>query len=411
MKYSIVCCRCGRLYGSFAEWFAADQKCSCGSTRVEVRYPEAPYARLREIASGDADSFYKYFDFLPLEDRSSIVSLGEGAIPLERWESLEGFARRNGVSCKVYVYRNDLNGGTGTFKDISASLAASVMKEQGVKEYCLASTGNAGTSFATYLAEAGVKFSCFSPSFVDKDTAGTIRATGQNLVISEGDYGTAKAEAAKLHAEKGVLISSGNTDPLRIESKRTMVFEFLRQLGSMPTVFMQAVAGGTSPIALEKGFREIHPYFPEEKMPRMLLVQQDECDPMVSAWEKAVRRDFPEGWETDYEEKKNVHTRIGILTAANPGNYPILAPMVRRSGGAFLRVEESSLPEYGRRMLRENGILMGPASVVCYAGFFKAVLGGHIRNGDVVVLNCGEGASRAAWFVEEVDRLSKQGSI
>lgn len=408
MKYEIVCCKCGKVTASFADWFAADQKCSCGCTRAEVRYPEAPYGKLREIASGEAESFYKYFDFLPLERRENVVSCGEGAIPLERWSSLEDFARENGVDCKVYVYRNDLNGGTGTFKDISASLASSVMKEQGVKEYCLASTGNAGTSFATYLAKAGVKFSCFSPSFVDRDTAQTIRATGQNLVISEGDYGAAKAEAARLHSEKGVLISSGNTDPLRIESKRTMVFEFLRQLGGMPSVYMQAVAGGTSPIALEKGFREIQPYFPEEGMPRMLLVQQDECDPMVTAWEKAEREGFPEGWETRYEAKKNVHTHIGILTAANPGNFPILAPMVRKSGGSFIRIEEASLPEYGRRMLGEGGVLMGPASVVCYAGFFKAVLRGLIHDGDTVVLNCGEGAERAAWFVEEVEKLSKE---
>ena len=35
-----------------------------------------------------------------------------------------------GVDCKVYMYRNDLNGGTGSFKDVSGSLAASAMKEQ-----------------------------------------------------------------------------------------------------------------------------------------------------------------------------------------------------------------------------------------------------------------------------------------
>lgn len=405
MKYEIVCCKCGRTVKSFADWFAADQKCSCGCGRAEVRYPEAPYERLSEIASGEAESFYKYFDFLPLECRDNIVSCGEGAIPIERWGSLEAYAREKGVDCKVYMYRNDLNGGTGTFKDISASLAASVMKEHGVKEYCLASTGNAGTSFATYLAKAGVKFSCFSPSFVDAKTAATIRATGQNLVISEGNYGDAKAEAARLHSEKGVLMSSGNTDPLRIESKRTMVFEFLRQLGGMPTVYMQAVAGGTSPIALEKGFREIKPYFPGAGMPRMLLVQQDECDPMVTAWEKATAEGFPEGWEKQYEAKKDVHTRISILTAANPGNYPILAPMVRQSGGTFLRVKEAELPLFGRRMLKENGVLMGPASVVCYAGFFEAIDKGRIHSGDTVVLNCGEGVARAEWFEKEVAGL------
>ncbi|MDY5968743.1 MAG: pyridoxal-phosphate dependent enzyme, partial [Bacteroidales bacterium] len=289
-------------------------------------------------------------------------------------------------------------GATGTFKDISASLAASVMKEHGVKEFTLASTGNAAVSFATYLAKAGIKFTIFTPSFTDPDTLKAIRKTGQNLVVCNGNYGTAKKEAADYHEKNHVPISAGNIDPMRIEAKRTMVFEYMRQLGGMPDVYMQAVAGGTGPIALEKGFREIHDTHPAMKMPRMLLVQQDLCDPMVRAWEKAEANNFPEGFENDYEALQDVRTRISILTAANPGMYPLVAPMVKESGGAFLRVTEADLPRYGRQIHLLRGIHLGPASVVCYAGFYEALRKGLIRNGDRVVLNTGEGAARARWF-------------
>lgn len=134
----------------------------------------------------------------------------------------------------------------------------------------------------------------------------------------------------------------------------------------------------------------------------MLLVQQDECDPMVTAWEKAKAHDFPQGWEHDYEAKKDLKTNIGILTAANPGNYPLVAPLVRKSGGDFLRVKESELPEFGKEMMQQKGILLGPASMVCYAGFFKALGEGLIHNGDCVLLNTGESCERAAWFKKEV---------
>ena len=403
MKYQLVCKQCGEIIGSFAEWFANDQRCRCGSNYAEVVYPEADYRRLPEYFKGEVKSFLDYFDYLPLEHRENVVTCGEGAIPMERWEHMEREAReRYGVDCKVYMYRNDLNGGTHSFKDVSGALAASVMKEHGVKEYCLASTGNAGTAYATYLAKAGVHFTCFSPRWVDEKTQECIRQTGQTLVVSQGTYGDAKTEAAEYHKSHGVMMSCGNTDPIRIESKRTIVFECLRQLGQLPTVYMQAVAGGTSPIALEKGFRDIRADYPELHMPRMILVQQDECDPMVTAWEWAKEHNFPVGFEKHYEPKKDCHTRIGILTAANPGNYPIVAPLVRNSGGDFVRVEEARLPQYGRQMLRESGVLMGPASVVCYAGFYRALEQGLIKQNDVVLLNAGEGSQRSQWFVDAV---------
>ena len=406
MKYQLRCKKCGKVIGDFATWFEQDQQCECGSGYAEVEYTSNEPFRFHEKATDSYQDYY--YDILPIEDSRNIVSSGEGLIAMERWQHLEDYAKSKGIDCKVYVYRNDQNGGSGSFKDISASLAATVLKEKGVKEYCLASTGNAGVAFATYLAKAGIKFTEFAPNCIDPDTVEAIKAVGQPIVISKGGYGDAKAEAAAYHKEQHVLISGGNTDPLRIESKRLLAYECLRQIGELPTVYMQAVAGGTSPLALEKGIRDLKRcgmIDADRPLPRMLLVQQDECDPMVTAWEKATAAGFPEGWEKQYEAKKDIKTRIGILTAANPGNYPLVAPMVKSSGGTFIRVKEAELPRYGKEMLANEGVLMGPASIVCYAGFFPAVDNGYIKDGDIVLLNTGEGSDRANWFKEEVRKL------
>lgn len=403
MKYQLRCKKCGKVIGDFATWFRQDQQCECGSGYAEVEYFDVKPFRYDKPANDSYQDYY--FDLLPIEKRENIVSFGEGLIPMERWNNLEEYAKSKGVDCKVFVYRNDQNAGSGSFKDISAALAATVLKENGVKEYCLASTGNAGVAFATYLAKAGIKFTEFAPNCIDPATVEAIRNVGQPIVISKGGYGDAKAEAANYHKENKVLISGGNTDPLRIESKRLLVNECIRQIGQLPTVYMQAVAGGTSPLAFEKGFRDLQAMTGDKslKLPRMLLVQQDECDPMVNAWEKATATGFPEGWEKDYEAKKDIKTRIGILTAANPGNYPLVAPLVRKSGGTFIRVKEAELPQYGKEMKRSQETLMGPASMVCYAGFYQAVDKGLIHDGDVVLLNTGEGSDRAGWFKDLVE--------
>lgn len=401
MKYQLVCKRCGKVIGDFAQWFQQDQTCDCGSSHVEVQYPDHPVLNKKSLKRSKGDNYQElYFDILPLQDRNNIISRGEGLVPIERWRHLERAAQQRHIECKVFVCRNDMNGGSGTFKDISAALAASVLKEHGVHDYCLASTGNAGTSFATYLAQAGIHFTEFAPSFIDTNSVDKIMACGQNCIVSKGGYSAAKQEAAAFHKDQHVLISGGNTDPLRIESKRLLVFECLRQIGCLPTVYMQAVAGGTSPLAFEKGFHDLcdmHPNIPYT-LPRMLLVQQDQCDPMVTAWEKATAQGFPTGWEQQYEAKTDIHTNISILTAANPGNYPLLAPLVFRSRGTFLRVKEDELPTYGKLMLKKQRVLLGPASVVCYAGFFQALSEGSIHNGDTVLLNMGEGCQRARWF-------------
>lgn len=404
-KYKLVCTKCGKVIEDFAQWFEMNQQCDCGCKRADVVYT-ADYHKITELTKSEhqPQDFYHYFDFLPVMDKSNIVTFGEGAIPIEEWDFLEKFAKEKyGIDCKAMVYRNDLNGGTNTFKDIAASLAASVFKENGVKEFCVASTGNTATAYSRYLAKAGIKFTVFVPNDVCPDTVEAIRSYGQSVVISEGNYGAAKKEAADFHQKNHVLMSAGNIDPLRVEGKKTMVFEYLRQLGKMPDVYIQAVAGGTGPIALDKGVRDMQTTFPDVKLPRMLLIQQDTCDPMVQGWNNAVANNFPEGYENDYPVIANPKTMVSILSTGNPGMFPIVAPIVRKSGGTFLQVKESDLVDFGKLVKKERGIYLGPASIVCLAGFYKALECGQIRNGETVLLNTGEGAARAQFFKDLID--------
>lgn len=403
MKYSLVCKKCGHVINSFKEWFENDQMCpKCGSNYVEANY-DADYKKLNDLLQGNPENFWHYFDYLPLENKVNAISCKEGAIPIEEWDFLEKFAKEKyNIDCRVMVYRNDLNGGTNTFKDVAAAMAASILKENGVKEYCVASTGNTATAFSKYLALAGVKLSVFVPNCVCEDTVDEIRSYGQNLVISTGDYGAAKKEAADYHKNNHVLISGGNIDPIRVEAKKTMVFEFLRQMGKMPDVYVQAVSGGTGPIAVDKGVREIQGVFPDVKLPKLLLVQQDTCDPMVQAWENAEKNGFPEGYEKNFPSIPNPHTMVSILSTGTPGMFPIVAPIVCKSGGGFVRVKESELVHYAQIAYRARNVVLGPAAAVCLAGFYQALEEGKIQNGQTVLVNTGEGADRARQFAKMV---------
>ena len=408
MKYNLKCCKCGYIIKDLAEWFGHKQFCpKCGARHVEAIY-STDYSILSELLQNKPSSFWNYFDFLPLENKENMISFDEGAIPLEEWEFLNRYAsEKYGVNCRVYAYRNDLNGGTGTLKDVAASMTASALKECGIDGYCVASTGNTATANARYLAKAGIKFTNFAPAIINNDTINEIRSYGQDAVISEGDYAQAKQEATAFSDKNDIPISIGNIDPLRIESKRTMVFEFIRQLGKMPDVYMQAVGGGTGPIALDKGFREIEEHLAETKLgevklPRMLLIQQDLCDPMVQAWEKAKENGFPEKFENDFPKIENPPTSVFILSAGNPGMYPLVAKIVKKCGGDFLRIKEAELTDFARIVHKEKGVYIGPAATVCFAGFYQALKENKIKDGETIVINIGESGRRYSDFVSKL---------
>ena len=403
MKYFLKCVKCGHITEDFSAWFQANQECiKCKSKHSEVWY-HSDYALLKDLYLQNPESFWHYFEFLPLQDKNNVISCKEGAIPVEKWDFLSDYAQKEfGITCDVYVYRNDLNGGTQTFKDVAASLAASLFKEHGITQYTVASTGNTATAYSKYLALAGVKFTVFVPHCVVQDSVDEMRSYHQEVRIVDGDYAFAKKMAAAFHQENNVLISAGNIDPIRVEAKKTMVFEFLRQLGKMPEVYIQAVSGGTGPIAINKGVREIEQVEPKAKLPRMILVQQDTCNPMVQGWEKAVAKNFPEGWENNYPIIDNPQTQVSILSTGNPGMFPIVAPIVKKSGGTFVSVKESDLIHLATQVYKEKNLILGPASIVCLLGFYKALQEHQIRNGETVLINTGEGVARAKWFERAV---------
>ena len=395
MKYYLKCQKCEHVTERFADWFANKCYCAnCGGRHVEAFY-STDYRLLKELLKSKAASIWHYFDFLPLENKDNIVSYGEGAVAIEEWHFLNSYAADNyGIHCRVFAYRNDLNAGTNTLKDVAASLTASVLKENGVSRYCMSSTGNSATANALYLSKAGIRFTNFAPSLINKETLEEIRAYGQEVIVSNGDYSQAKQEAAGFSKQNGTLMSIGNIDPLRIEAKRTMVFEFIRQLGKLPDVYMQAVAGGTGPIALDKGVREIAAYLPEIKPPRLLLVQQDLCDPMVQAWEKAKKNGFPDHFENEYPVIDNPQTSVFILSAGNPGMYPLVAKMVKKSEGDFIRIKEAELKDFVRIIHTKKNVTIGLAAAVCVAGFYQALNENKIKDGETVVINIGESGKR-----------------
>jgi len=405
-KFYLHCTKCGYDIPDFKEWFDHMQQCSkCGCTVVDVKYNRnnKEIKSLIEAKNGEAKNVWHYFDFLPLNNKENMITRGEGVIPLERWEFLEKFAKdKYGLSIKVNAYRNDLNPGTGTFKDVAAAVASSVLKENGVKEFCIASTGNIANAYAHYLAEAGISIAVFVPENALKANEAEVNSYGQKLFKVKGDYAAAKVVAAAYSKKYNVLMSGGNTDPMRVEAKKTMVFEWLRQIGEVPNVYVQALSGGTGPIAIEKAYKDLDGLGLVDEMPRFIMVQPSGCAPMTHGWEKAKAENFPEGWLTSYPIYENPETKVPTLATGKPGTYPIIADLVKRSNGEIIEFNEANMVHIARAIAFENTVRIGPAAAIAVGGFFESLSKGIIKEGDNVLVNIGEGIRRSPDFVEEM---------
>ncbi|MDR1584378.1 MAG: pyridoxal-phosphate dependent enzyme [Prevotellaceae bacterium] len=403
-KYYFKCVSCGKTIDGFGQWLSLGKKCpECGKERIETFYHD--YNSLKSLIYNKeckVNTIWRYFDYLPLANKNNIVSCREGNINTERWEFLEKYAFSLNINCKVWVYRNDENYATGTFKDAGASLAASVLKEHNIENYVVASTGNVANAFAYYMSKARISLYAFVPENALAMNSAGVSYYGQRVFRVLGDYAKTKKVAKEFADKHNFLMTGGNTDPLRVEAKRTMVFDWLRNMPEFPTVYLQSLSGGTGPIAIEKAIRETENIGLPCKLPRFLMIQPDGCAPMAHAWENAKTRSFPDSWQNDYPVYDNPETKIPTLATGNPATYPVIGELTHRSGGEIFSFEESKCEDVVRAVAFETLVGIGPASAVVLGGFFKALKRGLIKNGDVVMINIGEGLNRAPEFLESL---------
>ena len=128
----------------------------------------------------------RYRQWLPVDEETPIVSLGEGTTPLLRAPRL---GDRLGVD--LYLKIEGANP-TGSFKDRGMTMALSRAAQDGVKAVICASTGNTSASAAAYSARAGIRCVVVIPG--GKVALGKLaqaQVAGAQVVQIDGSFGDA----------------------------------------------------------------------------------------------------------------------------------------------------------------------------------------------------------------------------
>lgn len=366
---SLCCLKCG--------WDAPAKKTfqcpSCG-TVLEAVLDFDPLSKsiLKEIHERKERTIWRWFEFLPVQKRSAIVSLGEGYTPLLQ---SKGLSEALGIA-SLYL-KNDTVLPTGSLKDRSNSVGISKAKELGFKTAAVASTGNAAASVAAYAAAAGLKSVVMVPEGTSASKLAQAKAYGATLLVIKGDFD----EVARLYrsaVEEFGWYDCLSTNPYRNEGKKSYAYELLDQLeGQVPHWIIHPTAGGTGIYAMWKGYNELLRLGSVFRVPRLAAAQSEGAAPFAAALEKGLGDIEP------FPVKPTVAESIQVGHPKSMGSRALKA--IRASKGAAVAASDEEILEAQSLLARLAGIFAEPAGAVSVAAARKLRQTGVVGVNDLVV--------------------------
>ena len=196
----------------------------------------------------------RYRKFLPVSEKTPVVSLCEGNTPLIRAHNLE---KKIGGGFEIWLKYEGLNP-TGSFKDRGMTVAVSKAVERGAKAVICASTGNTSASAAAYAARAGIKCVVILPEgAIAKGKLMQALIEGATVVAVKG-ISTTRLRIVREIGEKTRIDIVNSINPDRIEGQKTAAFEVCDALGRAPDFHLLPVGNAGNITAYWKGYREYH---------------------------------------------------------------------------------------------------------------------------------------------------------
>ncbi len=307
----------------------------------------------------------EYRDFLPVTDKTPIVTLFEGNTPLVPAPRL---AEATDARMQIYLKCEGFNP-TGSFKDRGMTVAISKALETGSRAVICASTGNTSAAAAAFAARAGIRAFVMVPKgSVALGKLSQAAIHGAKVLMVEGNFDQALTIVRQI-AERHPVTLVNSVNPFRLEGQKTGAFEVCDQLGRAPDYHLIPVGNAGNITAYWRGYREYHRAGRVKELPRMVGFQAAGAAPI---YENHV-----------IEEPRTVATAIKI---GNPASWgPALEAMKDSRGWIDIVTDEEILRAY-RLLAREEGIFMEPASAATVAGLIKLVKAGRFEPGSTLVL-------------------------
>jgi len=319
-------------------------------------------------------TYWRYFELLPITDKSNIVSINAGMTPLVKAEKL---GKAIGLN-NLYI-KNDSVNPTFSFKDRPAGVAVSKAKEFGLESVGCASTGNLASATAAHAAKAGFPCYIFAPSDIEHAKIAQALSYGSHYIAVDGTYDDANRIAAQVGDSKGVGIVNINMRSYYVEGSKTLAYEVAEQLNwQMPDQLIVPTGSGAMLNAICKGFEELETVSLVNQVSQMHMncAQANGCAPIVNAFKKN---------STDVVPVESPDTVAKSLAIGDPGDGRYVLKRLKQFNGIAEESNNKEILDAILLLAKTEGIFTEPAGGVSVAVLKKMVEQGQIDKNEITV--------------------------
>jgi threonine synthase len=297
----------------------------------------------------------KYREFLPITDRTPLITMNEGDTPLIRAHNL---ARELGVRGELWLKYEGANP-TGSFKDRGMVMAVAKALEEGSRAIMCASTGNTSAAAAAFAARVGIEAIVVVPAGgIALGKLAQALIYGAKVLAIEGNFDQALAIVRDLTSRYPVtLVNSIN--PYRIEGQTTAAYEICDALGRAPDYCVLPVGNAGNITAYWEGYKRYFDAGRISSKPRMFGFEAEGAAAIVRG-----------------EPITNPQTVASAIKIGNPASWERAVAARNESEGIIDSVTDEEILDAYRLVAKTEGIFCEPASAASVAGLRKALANG-----------------------------------
>ena len=312
----------------------------------------------------------KYKEYLPVTDKTPLISLGEGDTPLVRSKRIA-----SDLGWGELYFKLEGCNPTGSFKDRGIVVAICKALEAGSVAVMCASTGNTSASAAAYGAYCDLPALVLIPKGeVALGKVAQAMAYGARIIMVDGNFDLA-LNLARTFTDRNHITLVNSLNPDRIEGQKTASFEIVDVLGDSPDYLFIPVGNAGNITAYWKGFKEYKASGMTKNLPKMMGFQAEGASPIVLG--KVVA---------------NPQTIASAIRIGNPASWGKALEARDESNGTIDKVSDDEILEAYRLLASSEGIFGEPASAASLAGLMKMVREGlNLTEQRVVCIITGTG--------------------
>ncbi len=328
----------------------------------------------------------KYKQYLPVNDKTPVITLMEGNTPLVPSENI---GKKLGIN--LFFKYEGLNP-TGSFKDRGMVMAIAKAIESGSKSVICASTGNTSASAAAYAARFNLNCAVVIPSGnIAYGKLAQAFMYGAKVIPIEGNFDEA-LELVRSISDKHNMTLVNSVNPYRLEGQKTASFEVFEQLGDIPDYLALPVGNAGNISAYWMGFKLLMNIGKVKTTPKMVGFQAEGASPIVQG--------------RIFESPETVATAIRI---GNPVSWEKAEAARDESGGLIDSVTDEEILAAYQLLANSEGVFAEQAKAASEAGVIKSMKNGKIKKGSTVVcVLTGNGLKDPD---NAISLIEKQGSV